>query len=164
MKPQHNINFPFNRIRVYMTLHHTIHSVTPHQPTPHHTRQQFFPTHGEITRKWKLRQKCSYVAIYNKDLNRHDKTMHTQSEFPEVFGYSTQHRDNLREHVQNTHTHQSRVFYSSFRKAYRERAYSFFYSFIQFLMKIHAFLIAHLLGLSEQKHPGWEEQTICSWV
>ena len=74
-------------------------------------------------------QKCSYVAIHNKDLNRHDKTMHSQTEFPEVFGcnrcqYSTQHRDNLREHVQNTHTQQSRVFYSSFRKAYRERAYS----------------------------------------
>ena len=55
--------------------------------------------------------------------------MHSQSEFPEVFGcnrcqYSTQHRENLREHVQNTHTQQSRVFYSSFRKTYRERAYS----------------------------------------
>ena len=55
--------------------------------------------------------------------------MHSQSEFPEVFGcnqcqYSTQHRSNLDEHIQNSHSQQSRIFYSSVRKTYKEREHS----------------------------------------
>ena len=70
-------------------------------------------------------QKCSYVAIHNRDLNRHDNTMHSSPVFPEVFGcnlcgYSTQHRSNLDEHIKDTHSQQSRYFYSSSRKVHKE--------------------------------------------
>ena len=62
---------------------------------------------------------CSYKAIHNKDLNRHELQMHGQALPSEVYAchecdYSTQYNDRLRRHAQIMHAkQQSRMFYSS---------------------------------------------------
>ena len=62
-------------------------------------------------------KQCSYIAIHNRDLRRHELYMHTLDE-EQVFycnrcNYSTQHQDKLHDHVKNTHIKQrARTFYS----------------------------------------------------
>ena len=63
---------------------------------------------------------CSYKAIHQKDLSRHESQMHGTTEEPQVFGcdkcdYSTQYDYRLKKHCQIKHAQQSRYFFSSSR-------------------------------------------------
>ena len=59
---------------------------------------------------------CSYIAIHENDLKRHETQMHGENLPTEIYGcekceYSTQHENKLKKHVQDCHTQQSRYFY-----------------------------------------------------
>ena len=102
-------------------------------------------------------------------MNRHENTMHTTTLFAEVYGcnlceYSTQHRSNLNEHIKDTHSQQSRVFYSSSRKAHKQNAYETSQNLSEkplhcnkcnYQTKLKRELNRHKSGHTEKSTPVW---------
>ena len=89
-----------------------------------HTKHQ--ELHEDLWRNLRC-QKCSYVAIHQRDLNRHEKGMH-EDEDEQVFvcnrcEHTTQYEERLEEHIKEEHSQQtrSRYFYATSRYTHKNK-------------------------------------------